>query len=151
MTRRFTGRHMLGLMLGFFGVIVAVNVTMATLAARTFGGRVVDNRSVATQRFNGWLAEARSQERLGWTTAVAIDGDRRVVLTAATAAGTLDAARVSATARHPVGREPDVALAFRAAGPGRYVSSAPLPVGRWQVHLEIARGTELKRQIEILS
>ncbi len=66
-TKRFTGRHMAAIMFAFFGVVIAVNVTMATFATRTFGGTVVDNSYVASQKYNGWLAEARRQERLGWT------------------------------------------------------------------------------------
>ena len=151
MIRRFTGRHMLSIMLGFFAVIVAVNVTMATLAARTFGGKVVDNSYVAGQRFNGWLAAARAQERLGWTTSLALDAERRVTLVAATAAGPLAGAEVSAIARHPVGRAADLALSFRADRAGRYVSTAALPRGRWLVHVEVARGGAVKRQIESLS
>jgi len=151
MTRRFTGRHMLAIMLGFFGVIVAVNLSMATVAARTFGGKVVENSYVAGQQFNGWLAEARAQERLGWSTPIGLDAERRVTLMAATTAGALDGAQVAAVARHPLGRAPDVTLAFRADGPGRYVSTGSLPAGRWQVQLEVRRGSDVKRQIDILS
>lgn len=151
MTRRFTGRHMLAIMLAFFGVIVAVNLSMATVAARTFGGKVVENSYVAGQQFNGWLAEARAQERLGWSTPVVLDGRRHVTLTAMSAGRALDRARVAAVARHPLGRAPDVVLAFRPDGAGRYVSTAPLPRGRWQVQFEVRRGGEVKRQIEILS
>ena len=50
--RGFTGRHMLAAMLGFFGVVIAVNVVMATLAAKTFSGTVVDNSYVASQQRN---------------------------------------------------------------------------------------------------
>jgi len=61
MTKRFTGWHMTGILLGFFGIIVAVNFTMATLATRTFGGVVVQNSYVASQRYNEWLKAARAQ------------------------------------------------------------------------------------------
>ena len=43
MTRRFTGYHMTAILLAFFGIVVAVNLVMATLATRTFGGVVVEN------------------------------------------------------------------------------------------------------------
>ena len=64
MTRRFTGWHMTAIMFAFFGVVVSVNMLMATLATRTFGGTVVENSYVASQSFNRWLAEARAQDRL---------------------------------------------------------------------------------------
>ena len=43
MTKAFTGRHMAAIMVAFFGVIIAVNFTMARFATATFGGRVVEN------------------------------------------------------------------------------------------------------------
>ncbi|MFP5454579.1 MAG: FixH family protein, partial [Alphaproteobacteria bacterium] len=55
MRRGFTGRHMAASMVGFFTVVIAVNVTMATVASHSFGGTVVDNSYVASQRFNRWL------------------------------------------------------------------------------------------------
>ena len=78
MTRRFTGGHMLALMLAFFGTVVAVNFVMATLAVRTFGGTVVDNSYVASQRYNHWLDQARAQRALGWTADLSLDPDRHV-------------------------------------------------------------------------
>jgi nitrogen fixation protein FixH len=151
MSRRFTGRHMTAIMIAFFGVVIAVNFTMATLAEETFGGTVVDNSYVASQRFNVWLRDARAQERLGWRTEFALDGERRVIVTTRDAAGPLFGAQVQAVASHPVGAAPDVALAFRSAGGGRHVAEAPLPPGRWLVQFEIRRGSDVKRLIESLS
>ena len=68
MSPRFTGRHMAAIMLAFFGVVIAINFTMATLAETTFGGTVVDNSYVASQSFNAWL---RAGRQLGWTGAAA--------------------------------------------------------------------------------
>lgn len=64
MMREFTGRHMLLIMLGAFGTIIAVNVFMATQAVRTFPGLVVENSYVASQEFD---RKRVAQERLGWT------------------------------------------------------------------------------------
>ena len=151
MTTRFTGRHMLAIMLAFFGVVVAVNMLMATLASRTFGGTVVDNSYVASQRFNGWLAEGRAQERLGWTARLSLDGARRIEVAVRDGEAPLAGAELQAVARHPLGRAPDIALAFRAEGSGGYVSATPLPPGRWLVQFEIRRGGDARRLIESLS
>jgi nitrogen fixation protein FixH len=62
----FTGRHMLFIMLAFFGTIIAVNLTMATLANRSWTGLVVKNTYVASQQFNEKAALAREQQALGW-------------------------------------------------------------------------------------
>lgn len=139
MTRRFTGWHMVGIMLGIFGVVIAVNLLMARYAISTFGGTVVDNSYVASQRFNHWLAEARSQKALGWTLDVGVNGDRRVELGVHASDGALTGAIVTAQARHPLGLEPDRALRFTSAGDGRYLSREPLPAGRWLLRISVAR------------
>lgn len=150
-TRRFTGYHMTAIMLAFFGVVVSVNMVMATLATRTFGGTVVDNSYVASQRFNRWLADARTQDRLGWRTRLGLDGSRRVTLRLSDRDTPLAGADVEAVARHPLGRAPDVALRFRADSAGSYVSQRPLPVGRWLVHLHVRHEGRDLRLIENLS
>ena len=147
----FTGRHMLAVMLGFFGVVIAVNVVMATVAAKTFGGTVVDNSYVASQRFNRWLAEGRAQDRLGWTARVRLGESRQIRVELSDRRGPLGGADVEAVARHPLGRAADVTLRFGAAGDGAYVSQEALPGGRWLVHLEIRRGGNRVRMIETLS
>lgn len=63
----FTGRHMLIIMIAFFGTIITVNITMAVMASRSWTGMVVENTYVASQEFNTRTAEARAQEALGWT------------------------------------------------------------------------------------
>lgn len=142
----FTGRAFAAIIVGFFAVVVAVNITMARLASGTFGGTVVDNSYVASQKFNGWLEQARMQDRLGWVTPVNLDAARHVTV-AVPGAGFA----ISGTAHHPLGRAADVPLQFSSDRSGALRSAAPLPAGRWQVRLEIRRGSDLKRVQEILS
>lgn len=134
------------MMIGFFGVVITVNIAMARLASGTFGGTVVDNSYVASQRYNGWLAQARAQDRLGWATPVTLDAARHVVV-AVPGAGFA----VSGSAHHPLGRAPDQALRFQADAAGRLVATTPLPAGRWQVRLTIRRGLDVKRLAEVLA
>jgi nitrogen fixation protein FixH len=150
MTKRFTGFHMTAIIAAFFGVVIAVNLFMAVAASRTFGGKVVDNSYVASQRFNHWIAEGRAQARLGWTSHLALDPGRRVTLDLSRQGAPIAGATVRAVARHPLGRAEDVALEFVGAN-GRYVSAAPLPPGRWQVRVEISRGGQLLRLAETLA
>ena len=144
--RPFTGRRMSVTLLAFFGVVVAVNLLMATLATRTFGGVVVENSYVASQRYNGWLAAARRQEALGWTITPALDAQRRVTVRLSVAG-----AAVSGVARHPLGREKEVPLHFAPVGGNRFVSAVPLPAGRWEVHLLVRKNDDQARVIETLS
>ncbi len=136
--RRFTGWHITGILVAFFCVVIAVNMVMATIAVRSFGGTVVDNSYVASQEFNQWLAKAKAQDRLGWQDQVTADEQRHALLTIADAGGTpIDGAQVRAIAQHPLGRAPDIALRFDPIAPGRYRSDKALPAGRWQVAFTI--------------
>lgn len=143
MTKRFTGWHMFALMVAFFGVVIGVNLTMMRIAMGSFGGIVVENSYVASQEFNGWLNAAKAQDRLGWTVASAVQPDRLVALNIADAPEPL---AVSATARHPLGRLPDQALTFHRVAPGHYVSTQPLPEGRWTLRLQLVAGETVWRQ-----
>jgi len=140
MIRRFTGWHMLGVMLAMFGVIITVNFIMAGYAVRTFGGTVVDISYVASQHYNRWLAEARAQDRLGWTLDVTLDAGRRLHIGTHTAAGPLADATVSAVARHPLGRAPERTIAFTADAQGNHVAAQPLPPGRWLIRIDVRSG-----------
>ena len=140
MTSRFSGWHMTAILAGFFAVVIAVNVTMATFAARTFGGTVVENSYVASQQYNRWLADARRQDQLGWTIEPKLDGNRRVVVS-----NNVAGAHIAGFARHPLGRERDVRLSFTNAR-----SDQALPAGRWAVHLLVQKNGDEARLIEVL-
>jgi nitrogen fixation protein FixH len=120
-------------MLGFFGMIIAVNFTMAWFASSTFGGTVVDNSYVASQKYNDWLAAARAQRALGWSVDIRLDDARHVEI-----AAPLPTASISGIATHPLGRQPERALAFRQTGAGQYRSTAPLPPGRYLLRITVS-------------
>jgi nitrogen fixation protein FixH len=147
MTQRFTGWHMLATMVAFFGVVIAVNMTMMSIARGSFGGIVVDNSYVASQEFNGWLDAAQAQEELGWSAASAITAEGRVLVTVA---GTPEPLAVTATARHPLGRLPDRALTFHRTSAGHYVSTQALPEGRWTLRLQLAAADAVWRDEVVL-
>lgn len=72
MTREFTGWHMLGLMVGGFGIIVTVNLTLAYNAVATFPGLETRNSYVVSQKFE---ADRAAQNALRWDVeASLIDG-----------------------------------------------------------------------------
>lgn len=150
MTRKFTGRHIAAILVAFFGVVIAVNFTMAFLASSTFGGLVVKNSYVASQKFNDWIQQARDEDALGWTLETERLQDGRLKLSLSNAEGPLVGAVVTATARHPVGRDEDVTLAFRALGDGAYESITALPEGRWLVHVRASlNGAQINRMVDL--
>ncbi len=137
MTGQFTGRHAAAIFIAFFGVVVAVNLTMARLASGTFGGVVVQNSYVASQNFNRWLDRAKAEKALGWKAAVVREADGRLSVSLS---GVPESAELFAIARHPLGREPDRAFALAPLGEGRFRSVAVLRPGRWQVRLQVQAG-----------
>ncbi|PYE82455.1 FixH family protein [Pseudoroseicyclus aestuarii] len=124
-----TGRHVLAMFLGAFGVIIAVNLVLAFTAVRTFSGMEVANSYVASQSFD---RRREAQEALGWTPQVSYaDGILRLAVHDA-AGGTVDPARFSAVVGRPTMRRQDHALDFDARG------RAPLLLapGRWRIDLQ---------------
>ena len=150
MQRRFTGYHMLAIMIAFFGTIVAVNLTMATFATRTFGGTVVDNSYVASQKFNGWLEASRAQKGVGWDMKVELDSERHIAVGISRDGAALEGVTATGFARHPLGRQAEIDLRFARDAEGRVVSTTPIPAGRWIAHLELAQGAETLRLMETL-
>jgi nitrogen fixation protein FixH len=145
MAGRFTGKHAAIALVSFFGVVGAVNFTMASYASSTFGGVVVENSYVASQEYNGWLDEARSDAALGWAAETSRTQDGRLQIALS---GVPQGATLSVDARHPLGREPDRQLAFAVQDDGSFVSTEPLPAGRWTLRMEVQAAGESWRHEE---
>lgn len=135
----FTGRHAWMIAICFFGVIIAVNITMASLAIGGFSGLVVENAYVASQQYNGWLEKARAENTLGWSAEISRQkgGKLAVKLSGAPAD-----AKVEAELRHPLGRAEKLRLTLKSMGGGHYKSAAPIPEGRHIVRLRLSSGAE---------
>lgn len=142
MTRTFTGRHFTAIMVGGFGIVIAVNFTMAHYATSGFSGVVVENSYVASQKFNGWMEDARAQEQLGWHGAIGRDAQSRLALEAPTIPA---GAEVRAEVRRPLGKAESATLALAADGTGRHVSTDPLAPGRWIVRIVVTANGQTVR------
>lgn len=148
--RKFTGWHMTGILVAFFGIVISVNLVMARAAISTFGGTVVENSYVASQEYNRWIDKAEAQKALGWSVDAKLAGDRRVSVDIAAGEKALHGVTVDAVVRHPLGRVPETALRFGQADDTHWTSTQALPAGRWIVHLRVRRGGEEFRKIEEL-
>lgn len=141
----FTGYHMAAILIGFFGIVIAVNIYMARVAVSTFGGTVVDNSYVASQNYNKWLAEAGREAKLGWTAKAERVPSGQLKLSVADNGTAGIGFAVEAEAQHPLGRLPNRTLSFTALGDGSYLSRESLPAGRWQLRISIARDSDQYR------
>ncbi|BAV51105.1 nitrogen fixation protein fixH [Mesorhizobium loti] len=138
--REFTGKHMLLTIVGFFAIVIGVNVTMATLASTSWTGLVVENTYVASQQFNQKAREGRAQAALGWTAKLTIaSGEVGYSLTDATGKPvTLRAVKV--LFRHPA-YEAEDKVVILAAGPGQEFSTRHTPRdGVWIVEIDADAG-----------
>ena len=138
----FTGRHMVMVMLAFFGVIIAVNLTMATLANTTWSGLIVKNSYVASQHFNAQAQTARAQIALGWTGTMGYAaGTFRYILV--DAAGTpVPVAASEAFFRRPADDRHDQTIAMSPSGPGALAGTVELKDGVWIFEIAAAAGLE---------
>ncbi|MGB5077251.1 MAG: FixH family protein [Sphingorhabdus sp.] len=146
--RKFTGWHMTAILVAFFGVVIVVNFTMASFAIGTFGGTVVDNSYVASQKYNGWLADAAKQDALGWRSKVSLSPERLVQVSVEKDGKALEGVRATGTAEHPLGKAPSISLDFIGAGDGLLNSQTRLPAGRWNVILSLRSGADTYKLVE---
>lgn len=134
-TFRFTGRHMLAIMLAFFGVIIAANATMAFVANTSWTGFVVRNSYIASQEFNRKAEEGRRQAALGWRSELTIaDGTLRYAL-AGGEGGAVAVTGGSAAFRRPVSDAQDETVTLSPQGGGVLEGPAAEGDGVWIVEV----------------
>jgi nitrogen fixation protein FixH len=138
--KQLTGKHVLALLVAFFGIIIGVNLVMAYFANSTWSGLVVANGYVASQSFDKDLAKARAQEAMGWTVGFQ-QGDDRIRLTFADKEGKkIDGLAITGDLERPVTDKEDQKLAFTPMGSGVYSAPAQLSPGVWEVEVD-AKGS----------
>jgi nitrogen fixation protein FixH len=136
----FTGLHMLAIMIAFFGVIIAVNVTMAVTASTSWTGLVVKNTYVASQEFNRKAQEGRAQAALGWAATLAVS-DGTVRFTLADADGVMRPMQGgTATFRRPVSDAEDRVVTLAAMPDGSINGPVALADGAWIVEVQAEAG-----------
>lgn len=127
--RPLTGRKVLMIAAGSFGVILAANLTLMFTAISTFSGLVVQNSYIASQQFD---VVREAQESLGWK--LAIDHDGKVLrLDFTDAAGSaVRPENLQVTIGRPNSRHDDSTALLRAYEDG-YVAELPLGTGNWNL------------------
>ena len=136
--REFTGKHMLLLAIGFFGVIISVNVLMAVLSATSWTGLVVQNSYVASQEFETRRIAHDEQQAAGWQSDIRL-ADGRVVLDVLDGTGQPVAlGTVELLVNRPVGGHDDQRLVLEHQADGSYAAALHLAAGVWDLHVEAA-------------
>lgn len=145
MTRELTGRHVLGIVLTAFAIIIAVNLTMLFAATGSFPGLVVKNSYVAGV---GWDARASAQRNLGWTADVTYTpGTLRIALTDRDGHPVAGATPVLTIGR-PTTAARDYSAEAQFDGTA-YTVPADLAAGRWRIDLTTDRPEAFATTVEV--
>ncbi|WP_417310496.1 FixH family protein [Devosia sp.] len=141
-SREFTGRHMLVLVLGFFGVIIAVNATMAVLSSTSWTGLVVPNTYVASQEFEDKRIAHERQQAAGWVGTLNYDGARIELRLVDGTGRAVPLDDVTLQINRPVGGHDDQMLELVPTSSGSHAAPLTLETGLWEA-LARAPETEL--------
>lgn len=139
-SREFTGRHMLMIMLAFFGVIIAVNFVMARFAVTSWTGLVVENSYVASQQFNEKMIAVRAQNDLGWVPKLDIAAGKITFTLADRVGNPVKMTGGKATFQHPSFEAADWSAVLVSSGDGQLSASSAVSPGIWVVNVEVDGG-----------
>ncbi len=142
--RELTGRMVLLCLVGFFGVVGAVNAVLVRAAVSTFGGIETESSYQAGFAFTRETAEARSQDALRWRVEAKLTplggGVTDLQVDARDAAGRpLHGLLATARFAHPADRRSDQVVALQETQPGEFRGTADAAAGQWDLVLALAR------------
>lgn len=138
--REFTGYHMFGVLVLFFGTIITVNLVMARFAITTWTGLVVENSYVASQEFNEKAAEMKAIAALGYRVDLDSSGKGFYLDLSDRTGAPVSSDLVVIQFHHPVGQVGDETLTLMPQGHGRFATSATLPEGEWIASVTVTDG-----------
>ena len=147
MSREFTGRHMLFVVVGAFSLIIAVNLFMAYKAVGTFPGLEVKNSYVASQSFD---KDRAAQQALGWRASTEYrDGILTLNILDKNGKPAMDVGRITALVARPTHVRDDVVPEFQRRG-GLYTAPLTLNQGKWELRLNIQSldGVTFKQRLD---
>ncbi|WP_342363992.1 FixH family protein [Terrarubrum flagellatum] len=145
--RRLTGRAVLLILTGFFGVIAAVNGALIYLAIHSWSGAETSSAYRAGQLFNSEAAQARAQNERGWslmTEVLRIGRGAKIVVRVQDRDGApLSRRNVVASLHRPTAQREDVSATLQEDADGRYGASWPaVASGQWDVIVDVLDGDE---------
>lgn len=133
----FTGRHMLMLALGFFGVIIAVNVTMAVVSATSWTGLVVPNSYVASQQFEEKRLAHEAQLDAGWTSSLTFANGQALLSVSDGAGASIDLDQPVLQINRPIGGHDDQRIVLTRQADGTYAGAVTLGPGVWEALVSV--------------
>jgi len=141
------------LFVGAFGIIIAVNGTMAYIAVDSWTGLETEHPFERSQTFNTDLAQKAAQAELGWSAQGHFEatpsvnpprsGFIKLVMKDADGEG-ISGLAIDAMAKRPTHEGYDQPLSFVARGAGVYVAPITFPLaGQWDFDVTASRGDDV--------
>lgn len=148
---RLNGWHVLAMVVGFFAVVIAVDVAFAVIAYRTHPGEVSVTPYEDGLIYDRKIAQLKAQEALGWQAAAEAEAGKVVVLMVDAGQRPLTGLAVSGRLERPATEAGRIVLKFRETAPGRYEAEAKGLTGAWDLTAETRGGApggfELERRL----
>ncbi|MBC6437112.1 MAG: FixH family protein [Rhodobacteraceae bacterium] len=129
--RELTGRKVLAIFAGGFGLIIGVNLFMAYNAISTFPGLEAASSYADSQNYN---VRRAAQEALGWTASVAVAGETLTLTLVDDAGVPVAPAELTALLTRPASRTGEQRLVLTRQN-GAFVAPVLVSGGRWSLRL----------------
>ncbi len=145
--RELTGRTVLFSLIGFFGVIIAVNAVMVKAATSTFGGVQTSSSYKAGLQFSKEIAAAERQAALNWRVEGKLIHDKagEAILDIAVrdAKGQpVTGLAAAAHLEHPADSRRDHEVPLKLSGTGQFHGVTGAPAGQWELIVDLERDGE---------
>jgi nitrogen fixation protein FixH len=141
---RIQGWHVLAGMIGFFGVIFAVNGVFLYQALSTHTGVIANEPYRKGLAYNERIADEERQQALGWREQLTLapTGDRLTLQLTDGAGRPVRGLRIAGLVGRPSTNEHDIRLDLAEQPTGTYAAAVPpLAAGTWMVSLEASELT----------
>lgn len=142
-----TGRTVLAWLLGFFGVIFAVNAVLVEAATSTFSGLERANPYKAGIAYEQDIAAAKAQNALQWS----VTGKLKRAASGATQLDVVlrdrdgkapDGINLEAELMHPTDARRDHRFVLHATGSASFAGDTRSDAGQWDLVIDVFRGDE---------
>jgi nitrogen fixation protein FixH len=133
---RITGWHFLAMIVGFFAVVIGVDVTFAVLAYRTHPGEVSVTPYEDGLIYDKKIAQMRAQAALGWRAAAGPEAGKVVVLVEDAAHRPLSGLTLTGKLERPATEAGRLTPRFVEVAPGRYEAAEKGLKGAWDLTAE---------------
>ena len=142
-TKELKGRHVLMMLVAFFGVIIGVNAVFITKAVSSFSGEDVKRSYRQGLEYNKTIQARSEQASLGWNVKANVvssseAGQRFIIRISDESNLPIENLEINGVFKRPTDLAKDKGVRFSERGQGIYEAQINLPKGQW--HLKAIAG-----------